>query len=101
MPNLPLLAVPNVSEGREQATIDAIAEAFTAGGGVRLLDVHSDADHHRSVFTLAGEPGRFSQALLAGARVAIERIDVGEGRDPSDVGEHPHVGAVDVMPVVY
>jgi len=101
MPNLPLLAAPNVSEGREQATIDAIAEAFTAGGGVRLLDVHSDADHHRSVFTLAGEPGRFSQALLAGARVAIERIDVGEGRDPSDVGEHPHVGAVDVMPVVY
>ena len=49
-----LLAVPNVSEGRDQAAIDAIARAFDA----RLLDVHSDPDHHRSVFTLAGEPGR-------------------------------------------
>jgi glutamate formiminotransferase/glutamate formiminotransferase/formiminotetrahydrofolate cyclodeaminase len=101
MPNLPLLAVPNVSEGREQATIEAIAHAFTVHGTVRLLDVHSDADHHRSVFTLAGAQGELSTALLAGARIAVERIDVGVGRNPADVGEHPHVGAVDVMPVVY
>jgi glutamate formiminotransferase len=101
MPKLPLLAVPNVSEGRERATIEAIADAFTADGTVRLLDVHSDADHHRSVFTLAGVQGELSAALLAGARVAVERIDVGEGREPADIGEHPHVGAVDVMPVVY
>jgi glutamate formiminotransferase / 5-formyltetrahydrofolate cyclo-ligase len=101
MPNKPLLAVPNVSEGREQATIEAIAQAFTAHGGTRLLDVHSDVDHHRSVFTLAGAQGVLQNALLAGARVAIERIDVGEGREPADIGEHPHVGALDVVPIVY
>jgi glutamate formiminotransferase len=101
MPDKPLLAVPNVSEGRDQATIEAIAHAFTAHGTARLLDVHSDADHHRSVFTLAGAPSELSSALLAGARVAVERIDVGVGRNPADIGEHPHVGAVDVMPVVY
>ena len=101
MPKLPLIAVPNVSEGRVRATIDAIAKAFTAQGKSRLLDVHSDVDHHRSVFTLAGVQGELSEALLAGARVAVERVDVGEGRDPADIGEHPHVGAVDVMPLVY
>lgn len=99
--NQPLLAVPNVSEGRRPTTVEAIASAFTAHGAARLLDVHSDADHHRSVFTLAGAQGELSKALLAGARAAVERIDVGEGRDPADVGEHPHVGAVDVVPVVY
>jgi glutamate formiminotransferase len=101
MPNLPLLAVPNVTEGRERATIDAIAHAFTKQGRARVLDVHSDADHHRSVFTLAGALSELSKALLEGARVAVERIDVGEGRGPADIGEHPYVGAVDVMPVVY
>jgi glutamate formiminotransferase len=101
IPVKPLLAVPNVSEGRRGATIEAIAQAFTAHGIARLLDVHSDEDHHRSVFTLAGKQGELAGALLAGAREAVERIDVGEGRDPQDVGEHPHVGAVDVMPVVY
>ncbi|HEX4838201.1 MAG TPA: hypothetical protein VFV03_06740 [Solirubrobacteraceae bacterium] len=101
MPDKPLLAVPNVSEGRAQATIEAIARAFTARGEARLLDVHSDADHHRSVFTLAGDPGELSGALLAGARAAVERIDVGVGRDPVDIGEHPHIGAVDVVPAVY
>jgi glutamate formiminotransferase / 5-formyltetrahydrofolate cyclo-ligase len=101
MPSKPLLAVPNVSEGRDQATVRAIAQAFTANGMTRLLDAHSDADHHRSVFTLAGRQGELSSALLAGASVAVERIDVGEGRDLADIGEHPHVGAVDVMPLVY
>ncbi len=101
MPLKPLLAVPNVSEGREQASVQAIARAFTVRGMARLLDVHSDADHHRSVFTLAGEQGELSRALLAGAAVTVERVDVGEGRDPGTSGEHPHVGAVDVMPVVY
>ena len=101
MPNKPLLAVPNVSEGRVQTTVDAIARAFTAHGRSRLLDVHSDPDHHRSVFTLAGEQGELSNALLAGSRVAVERIDVGVGRELADIGQHPHVGAVDVMPVVY
>ncbi len=97
----PLLAVPNVSEGRDRQKIAAIAEAFTSNGDARLLDTHFDPDHHRSVYTLAGYPGGLSSALVAGARAAIERIDVGAGRDPAEAGVHPHVGAVDVVPVVY
>jgi glutamate formiminotransferase / 5-formyltetrahydrofolate cyclo-ligase len=96
-----LLAVPNVSEGREGETIDAIARAFVADGKARLLDVHSDADHHRSVFTLAGRPRTLSEALIAGAKAAIELVDVSEDRPEKEIGEHPHVGALDVAPVVY
>lgn len=98
-----LLAVPNVSEGRDRATIAALAAAYTDGApdGVRLLDIHSDADHHRSVFTLAGRPGDLADALLRGARVAVERIDVMGERDSGHAGQHPHVGAVDVVPIVY
>jgi glutamate formiminotransferase/glutamate formiminotransferase/formiminotetrahydrofolate cyclodeaminase len=99
-----LLAVPNVSEGRNQETIAAIAAGFAAAGGegVRLLDVHSDPDHHRSVFTLAGPADRLVDALMAGARVAVERIDVMVGsRDGAPAGQHPHVGALDVAPIVY
>ncbi len=97
----PLLAVPNVSEGRDQATIEAVATAFAADDKARLLDVHSDPDHHRSVFTLAGSQGDLADALVAGTRVAIERVEVGEGRAPAEIGAHPHVGAVDVIPLVY
>ena len=92
-----LLAVPNVSEGRDREAIEAIAAAFApCGGPVRLLDVHSDPDHHRTVFTLAGAPGRLAPALVAGAREAAARIDLNGER-----GLHPHVGALDVMPVVH
>ncbi len=91
-----LLAVPNISEGRDASVIKAIGDAFTAAGTVQLLDVHSDPDHHRSVYTLAGEPGSLSSALLAGAKVAVESIDISDGR-----GVHPHVGVVDVVPLVY
>lgn len=90
-----LLAVPNVSEGRDPGTVRAIADAFTRAGA-RVLDVHVDEDHHRSVLTLAAEPGELAQAVLAGAREAVARIDVG-----SHDGVHPRVGAVDVAPVVY
>ncbi len=100
-----LLAVPNVSEGRDEQTVAAIASAFTAdvGGGVRVLDIHSDADHHRSVFTLAGRPHALVDALLRGARVALERIDVVSraGAGLPHAGQHPHVGALDVAPIVY
>jgi len=70
---------------------------------VRLLDTHSDPDHHRSVFTLCGRQGELADALLAGARVAVERIDVmgGCSGDGAQRGEHPHVGALDVAPIVY
>jgi glutamate formiminotransferase / 5-formyltetrahydrofolate cyclo-ligase len=91
-----LLAVPNVSEGRDGETVAAIAAAFAADSEVRLLDTHSDGDHHRSVFTLAGPPGALGDALLRGARAAVEGIDIGDER-----GVHPHVGAIDVVPVVY
>jgi glutamate formiminotransferase / 5-formyltetrahydrofolate cyclo-ligase len=87
-----LLAVPNVSEGRDAAAIEAIGAAFDA----RLLDVHSDPDHHRTVFTLAGEPGALAAGVRDGALAAIERIDLAD-----HVGVHPRVGAVDVAPIVY
>jgi glutamate formiminotransferase / 5-formyltetrahydrofolate cyclo-ligase len=96
-----LLAVPNVSEGRDRAKVAAIGAAFAAPEGVRLLDTHSDADHHRTVFTLAGHPRVLGDALLSGAKAAVERIYVGARRDSSEIGRHPHVGAVDVVPVVY
>jgi len=93
-----LLAVPNFSEGRDDATIDALGHALTGGGSgaVRLLAVHRDPDHNRSVFTLAGAPGALARALLEGARVAVERIDL-----RAHEGVHPHVGALDVAPIVH
>jgi glutamate formiminotransferase / 5-formyltetrahydrofolate cyclo-ligase len=114
-----LLAVPNVSEGRDVEAIAAIGRAFAGAGemsgSVRLLDVHSDPDHHRSVFTLAGRQGELADALLRGAEAAVARIDVmsapgpaarGNGRSPAGErkkagGAHPHVGALDVVPLVY
>lgn len=91
-----LLAVPNFSEGRDDATIDALGHALTRGGAVRLLATHRDPDHNRCVFTLAGEPGTLASALLAGARVAVERVDL-----RAHEGVHPHVGALDVAPLVH
>lgn len=88
-----LLAVPNVSEGRSREIVDAIAASFAPA---RLLDVHSDPDHNRSVFTLAGQQGEVGRALVAGAVRAAERIDL-----RGHAGLHPHVGALDVAPVVY
>jgi len=100
-----LLAVPNVSEGRDEDTITAIAAAFKgeAADGPRVLDVHSDPDHHRSVFTIAGRADELVDALLRGARVAVERIDVmtRADRGAAETGQHPHVGALDVAPIVY
>jgi glutamate formiminotransferase / 5-formyltetrahydrofolate cyclo-ligase len=98
---LPLLAVPNISEGRDSAVVSAIVRAFAAAEEVRVLDVHSDSDHHRSVVTLAGPSDALSDALVAGVEEAIERIDVVERRRSDEVGQHPHVGAVDVVPLVY
>jgi len=90
-----LLAVPNVSEGRDAAVLDAIGEAFAAGGA-RILDRHEDPDHNRAVYTLAAEPRTLHEALTDGAREAIERIDLSRHQ-----GLHPHVGAIDVAPVVF
>jgi len=92
----PLLAVPNFSEGRDDTTIDALGHALTRDGAVQLLAVHRDPDHNRAVFTLAGEPATLAPALLQAARVAVERIDL-RGHE----GAHPHVGALDVAPIVH
>jgi glutamate formiminotransferase / 5-formyltetrahydrofolate cyclo-ligase len=88
-----LLTVPNVSEGRDLATLEAIGRAFSPA---RFLDLHTDPDHDRAVFTLAAHQGEMAEALLGGARSAIARIDIS-----AHTGIHPHVGALDVMPVVY
>jgi len=90
-----LLAVPNVSEGRDERVLGAIGDAF-ARAGARVLDRHADPDHHRAVFTLAAPPRALAPALLAGAREAVARIDITD-----HPGAHPHVGAVDVAPVVH
>jgi len=87
-----LVAVPNVSEGRDQAALDAIAHAFGPG----LIHRSSDHDHHRSVFTLVGEPGALHTAVLDGAKAVIDRIDLTHHQ-----GVHPRVGALDVAPIVY
>ncbi len=94
-----LLAVPNVSEGRDRTAVTAIGAAF-ASQGVRLLDTHSDADHHRTVFTLAGPPAALGDALLRGARAALGWIELDQ-RAASEIGQHPHVGAIDVVPLIY
>ena len=88
-----LLTVPNVSEGHDRAKIERLAGAF---GSLRLLDVHSDPDHGRSVLTFAGEQAEIAEGLLAGAREAIAAIDL-----RAHSGFHPHVGAIDVAPVVH
>lgn len=90
----PLLAVPNVSEGRDPGRIAALEGAFA--GGVKLLDRHSDADHDRTVFTLAGTGEALRKALAAGAAEAVRSIDM-EGY----AGVHPAIGALDVCPVVW
>ena len=89
-----LLAIPNVSEGRDQAATAAIADAF--GAHARLLDVHADPDHHRSVFTLAGQPGELANAVMNGAAKAVREVDLNAHQ-----GIHPRVGAIDVAPIVY
>ncbi len=88
-----LEAVPNVSEGRDGAVIAAIGEAFSARA--RLLDVHSDEDHHRSVYTLVGDADGLTESLLTGIAATRDLIDL-RRHD----GVHPRVGAADVVPLV-
>jgi glutamate formiminotransferase len=90
---LPLESVPNFSEGRDRATIDAIGEALSKEA--RLLDVHWDPDHNRSVFTLVAADEPLVDALLAGIACARERIDLRRHE-----GAHPRIGAADVVPLV-
>ena len=88
-----LESVPNVSEGRDAATIAAVGDALAAHA--RLLDVHSDGDHNRSVYTLVGSAEELVASLLAGIAAARERIDLRRHE-----GAHPRIGAADVVPLV-
>jgi glutamate formiminotransferase len=90
---LPLESVPNFSEGRSRATLDALAAALSERS--RLLDVHADADHNRSVFTLVGSEEELAAALVAAVTTARERIDLRRHE-----GAHPRIGAADVVPIV-
>jgi glutamate formiminotransferase len=88
-------SVPNVSEGRRLDVVDRLAGAIEAGDGVYLLDRTSDPSHNRSVFTLAGEHGPVGAALERLVEAAIHEIDMN-----AHTGEHPRIGAVDVVPFV-
>jgi glutamate formiminotransferase len=87
--------IPNISEGRRSDVIEAIASAIRAVPGVRLLDYSSDASHNRSVFTLVGDAAPLETAILAMFEQALDRIDL-----RTHSGEHPRLGAVDVVPFV-
>ena len=88
-------SVPNVSEGRRLDVVDRLAEAIESVPEVHLLDRTSDASHNRSVFTMAGEDGPVREALERLVAAAIHEIDMG-----AHSGEHPRIGAVDVIPFV-
>jgi glutamate formiminotransferase len=90
---LPLESVPNFSEGRDAATIEALRAALSVDADV--LDVHSDVDHNRSVFTLVGGDAALVDALTAGIACARDRIDLRRHE-----GAHPRIGAADVVPIV-
>jgi glutamate formiminotransferase len=90
---LPLESVPNFSEGRDRATIEAIAASLAEHAD--LLDVHADADHNRSVFTVVGSEAELVQGLLAAIACAKKRIDLRRHE-----GAHPRIGAADVVPIV-
>lgn len=90
-----LECVPNVSEGRDPRVLDRMTARLSAAAGVRLLDVHRDADHHRSVFTLVGDGPALTAAILALCAEALDSIDLRHHH-----GAHPRIGAVDVVPFV-
>src|SRR5215469_4370487 len=87
--------VPNFSEGRDAAVVRALADAARAVPGVTVLDVESNADHHRSVISLVGEGDPLLEGVFRMIRMAVEKIDLRTHR-----GEHPRMGAVDVVPFV-
>lgn len=87
--------VPNFSEGRRKEVVDAIAAAIAGVDGIRLLDREMDANHNRSVITFIGDRTSVADAAMAGARQAVSLIDMNAHR-----GEHPRIGALDVLPFV-
>jgi len=93
---IPLVeCIANYSEARRPEVVDAIAQSIMAVEGVRLLDRHSDLDHNRSVLTFVGPPAAVEQAAFASIALAAQLINMEEHR-----GEHPRIGATDVVPFV-
>ncbi len=87
--------VPNFSEGRDKAKVDALIQTMSGVPGVWVLDHEMDADHNRCVITLAGEPDAVAEAAILGAGKAMELIDMNFHK-----GAHPRVGATDVVPFI-
>src|SRR5246127_3687978 len=87
--------VPNFSEGRDKRKVDALIQTMSAVPGVWVLDHEMDADHNRSVITLAGEPDAVAEASLFGVGKASELIDL-----TKHTGAHPRIGATDVVPFI-
>ncbi len=87
--------VPNISEGSDESTLDAISAVIDDHAGAWLLDRTADPDHDRSVFTMAGYPGRVMGAMESALEIAIERVDMRQQQ-----GRHPRIGAVDVIPFI-
>jgi len=90
-----LLCEPNISEGRDLELVNAVLDQVKAFAGIKILDVSSDADHNRSVFTYLGEPDTVLAATQALAREAVARIDMRQHH-----GSHPRMGALDVAPFI-
>ena len=88
-----LLSVPNISEGGDEGLMEKVERAFVPA---LFLDIHADADHGCAAYTLAAEQGRLSEGLVSGAAAIVEHVDLTRHK-----GLHPHVGALDLMPVVY
>ncbi|MGI6361367.1 MAG: glutamate formimidoyltransferase [Bacillota bacterium] len=87
--------VPNFSEGRNEEVLRSIAEIISDVPQVDLLDYSCDHDHNRSVYTIVGRPEQVIEAMMQAARFAIEHIDLSQ-----QIGEHPRIGAVDVVPFI-
>src|SRR5438132_1023921 len=87
--------IPNFSEGRDEAKVEQLIAAISSVAGVVVLDRELDANHHRSVITFAGEPEAAVEAAVRAARRAVELIDLNQHS-----GEHPRMGAIDVLPFV-
>jgi glutamate formiminotransferase len=90
-----LMCVPNISEGKNESLIDTIAGAVRSVEGIKLLEVSSDRDHHRSVFSYLGEPEKVLEATKRLADLAVDGIDMTGHR-----GDHPRMGALDVAPFI-
>ncbi|MCX6343918.1 MAG: glutamate formimidoyltransferase [Armatimonadetes bacterium] len=94
MPKI-IQCVPNFSEGRRRDVVEKIVDAIASASGARVIDWSMDADHNRAVVTFIGAPQEIRASMLAGARAAVELIDLNE-----HTGGHPRIGAVDVIPIV-